>query len=170
MTQIWNPHDEAGFEPFENKFDTWKEVIHYFWDVENALDVVGDENDLYEALGVSAGDYYIQLYGRQSNRMRHNPEGHKDIVAYQKWWIAYKYRDPDWESESLEGLVEDMYYCELTRPYLEKTPILKDLGWGRGGSKNYWGFGSFYKIDIDYDTKGFNFITWPTRNPMEVKE
>jgi len=177
MNTIWNPHDTEGVEPFENKFDTWKEVIHYFWDVENALDVVGYENDLYEPLGVAAGDYYIQLYGRQSNRMRDNPKGHKDIVSYQRWWIAYKYRDPDWESEIQEGYSEDMYYCELTTslegktsPYLGKPPILKDLGWGRARSKNYWGFGSFYKIDIDYDIKGFKLINWINRNPMEVKE
>ena len=161
MNQIWNPHDEVGVEPFENKFDTWKEVMHYVWDMNNArLDVVKLDNDVYDVLGVSAGDYYIQLHGGSGGKMK---------WMANKWWIAYKYRDPDWEYEIQEGLVEDMYYCELTA-HLEKTPILKNLVWTPSGSRNYWGFGSFYKIDIDYDTKGFNFINWPTRNPMEVKE
>ena len=159
MNTIWNPHDKVGVEPFENKFDTWKEVMHYFKVVDNALDGVELENGIYDVLGVSAGDYYIQLYGDLGFEERE-----------ERWWIAYKYRDPDWTAwqgyEIQEGVVEDMYYCELGN----KPPILKNLVWTLSGSKSYWGFGAFYKIDINYNTKKFNLINWINRNPMEVKE
>ena len=149
MKEIWTPIIMKGVEPFENKFDTWEEVINYFGDMKNALDIVELDSGLYDVLGVFPGDYYIQSYLG-------------DYSDNKGWWIAYKYRD--------SGFNPDMYYHELTPSSLKLSPILKNLVWTPSVSRNYWGMGDFYKVNIDYNINGFNFINWPLRNPMEVKE
>ncbi len=158
MSDVWNPEDKKGEEPFEGKFDTWKDVFDYYIKDENLLEthrakgIIG-KPVTHGPANVKGGDYYLVDFG---------------VVTPTKN-LCYVKKIYDFSRTQTDNI----YFFPI-QEYIEPNPsgsdmLLNRVDWARGGNL-LWSeiYTKFYKIDM---SETFDlFMNWINENPFEVKQ
>ena len=166
MSDVWNPEDKKGEEPFEGKFDTWKDVFDYYIKDENLLETHrakgGSNRGLHGPANVKGGDYYLVDFpnfdagSKNLCYVKKNYRSVEDIydniyfLPIQEYIVAWDGRDR-WDM-SINRVVDGGHSRWTTG---------SNVGWNELHTK-------FYKIDMfePFDL----FMNWINENPFEVKE
>ena len=163
MSRVWNPEDKKGEEPFEGKFDTWKDVFDYYIKDENLLEThrardkkTGFVHErLHGPANVKGGDYYLADFYDFD-------EGSKNLCYVKK---IYDFSRTQTDNIYFYPIQNALFNEE----YISGSDMLLNRGdWTTGGNL-LWNeiHTKFYKIDM---SETFDlFMNWINENPLEGK-
>ena len=154
MSDVWNPEDKKGEEPFEGKFDTWTDVFDYYIKDENLLETHrakgGSMRGLHGPANVKGGDYYWVDF----------PDfdaGSKNLCYVKKIYDFSRTQ------------TDNIYFLPIQEYIVGSDMSISRARWSGGGNV-LWNelHTKFYKIDMfePFDL----FMNWINENPFEVKE
>ena len=166
MSDVWNPEDKKGEEPFEGKFDTWKDVFDYYIKDENLLEsltvqVADSRGEYYKGpLNVNVGDYYIAQWGKGGDYQGVGI-GYVGEPIQKRWSYGVSGRA---EIDNTDPSANFYWNSTIS---LTRAPIIIKA-WNTGGNFLWNEMSKFYKIDMSKFNRWKSFINWEL-NPLEGK-